>query len=138
MDRTKFRGALNFVYGSTRNHSQECTQFNIPSLTIFEILGKHGNDGLFVTTSELLEVELKIAFDDIIFGFIVRQRNKPYSSLLSMCLNEDGKEDFGKQMDVLKALKENHRDLEDLENIWDGIIQWSISVLAVRWWERFE
>jgi hypothetical protein len=92
----------------------ECTQLNIPSITIFQIL----SEGLFVTTSELLEAELKIVFDDIIFDFLVRHRNKPYSLLLSMCLNEDGKEDFGKQTKVVKALKENHRDLEDLENMW--------------------
>jgi hypothetical protein len=138
MDRTKFWGVLNFVYGSTRNHSQECSQLNIPSITIFQILSKHGNEGLFVTTPELFEAELKIVFDDIIFDFLVRRRNKPYSLLLNMCLNEDGKEDFGKQRNVVKALKENHRGLEDLENMWDGIIQWSVSVLEVRWWERFE
>jgi hypothetical protein len=79
MDRTKFRGVLNLVYGSTRNHSQECTQLDIPSITIFQSLSKHGNEGLFVTTPELLEAELKIVFDDIIFDFLVRQRNKPYS-----------------------------------------------------------
>jgi hypothetical protein len=62
----------------------------------------------------------KIVFEDIIVGFLARQRNKPYSSLLSMCLNEDRKEDFGKQMDIVKALKQNHRDLEDLEKICDG------------------
>jgi hypothetical protein len=123
MDRTKFRGVLNFVYGSTRNHSQECTQLNIPSITIFQILSKHGNEGLFVTTPELLEAELKIVFDDIIFDFLVRQRDKPYSSLLNRGLNKDGKEDFGKQRDIVKALKESHRDLEDLDEMWDEIIR---------------
>jgi hypothetical protein len=138
MDRTKFWGVLNFVYGSTRNHSQECTQLNIPSITIFQILSKHGNEGLFVTTPELLEAELKIVFDDIIFDFLIRQRNKPYSSLLNMCLKKDGKEDFGKQRDIVRVLKESHRDLKDLVEMWDEIIRWSVNVLAVRWWERFE
>jgi hypothetical protein len=131
MNRTKFWGVLNFVYGSTRNHSQDCTQFNIPSATIFQILSKHGTDDLFATTPELLEANITIVFDDIIFDFLVRQRNKPYSSLLNMCLNEAGKEDFAKQRDIVKALKERHRDLEDLDKMWDEIIRWSVSVLAV-------
>jgi hypothetical protein len=50
-----------------------------------------------------------------------------------MCLNKDGKEDFGKQRDIVKALKESHRDLEDLDEMWNEIIRWSISVLAVSW-----
>jgi hypothetical protein len=83
-------------------------------------------------------MQLKIVFDKIIFDYLVRRQGSPHYLLLPFFSTEDANINFTRQSHIVKALKQKHAYMRDLESMWEGIIEWCISVLAVRWWERFQ
>jgi hypothetical protein len=138
MDRAEFRAVLSFVFSLTYRPTTERAPFNLPSPIVLRILSNYGANGLVLNTPELMEAELRIVFDDIIFDYLVRQPSSQYHGLLSFLEGGDEAWKFSEQSRAVNSAKRMHGYLADLEKSWDEMIRWSISVLAVKWWDRFQ
>jgi hypothetical protein len=138
VDRDEYRAVLSFIYHFTQHPAEGVGSFNLPSSTVFRILSNYLDNGLRVITPELLETELKIMFHNIIFDYLVRQQGSPYYTLLPNFTTEDAKVNHERQDVIVRAVKDLHTYFRDLHKMWDGIIKWCVSVLAVKWGERFQ
>jgi hypothetical protein len=138
MDRAEFRAVLSFVFSLTYRPTTERAPFNLPSPTILRILNNYGANGLVLNNSELMETEFKIVFDDVIFDFLVRQPGSQYHGLLPFLEGGDEVWKLSEQSRAVNSAKRLHGYLVDLVKSWDEMIRWSISVLAVKWWDRFQ
>ncbi|KAF2023799.1 hypothetical protein EK21DRAFT_94629 [Setomelanomma holmii] len=113
--------------------------WGISSLLILQTLDRHFADmaSKRLITPELLQAELEIVIQDIIYYRFVRQPDSPYHRLAPTFETGANETDSRRQRDLINALKGLYPGVGALANIWDGIVRWVVSVLAENWWEWF-
>jgi hypothetical protein len=106
-------------------------------LDIYHVLYGHLDNGLRMTTPELLEAEMGIVLGDVLYDRWFRQLDAKYRGVGMAMVTGDADVEFERQIDCLRGLAKLQPEVARLAQMREGIIQWCVGALAVKWWSKF-
>jgi hypothetical protein len=90
-----------------------------------------------MTTPELLEAEMGIVLGDVLYDRWFRQLDAKYRGVGMAMVTGDADVEFERQIDCLRGLAKLQPEVARLAQMREGIIQWCVGALAVKWWSKF-
>jgi hypothetical protein len=91
-----------------------------------------------LTTPTLLYEELRIQLQDVVFWYMAKRPGSKYRFIGPYFDNAgDADRDFRGVWLFVKGMRERNPEVGRGLDVWEGALEWYVSVLAQKWWERF-